>query len=136
VLPLRYTRWWQIAGALVLLLVFAATIAPALVQWPRINVRTLFAFDKWLHGLTFLILSLWFSGQYARRAYWRIGVGLLVFGGFIELCQRSLTYRTADPADMLANMIGIALGLLLATAGLGGWSLRLESWLAAHWRRD
>lgn len=135
-LPLRYTRRWQIAGAFVLLAVFAATLTPALGVWPRVNVRALFAFDKWLHGLTFLFLALWFSGQYARNAYWRIGLGLLIFGGFIELCQRFIAYRTADPADMVANITGIAIGLGLAVAGVGGWSLRVESWLIARRRRD
>ena len=131
-LPLRYSRRWRIAGFLVLLAVFAATVAPALGFWPRSTIRAIFAFDKWLHGLTFLFLTVWFTGQYARRAYWRVVIGLAVFGVFIEFCQRFLTYRSSDPADVAANLAGIAVGLLIAFAGLGGWSLKVEDWLAAR----
>lgn len=140
-LPLRYTVGWRVAGVLVLLAVFAATVTPALGLWPTVDIDTYFAIDKWLHALTFLFLSLWFAGQYAKRAYWRIGLGLIVFGGMIEMIQRSLTYRTGDFADLAANFVGIFVGLSVALAGLGGWSLRVESWLGAgpvgdHSRRD
>ncbi len=131
-LPLRYSRRWRIAGILVLLAVFAATVAPALGFWPRSTIRAIFAFDKWLHGLTFLFLTVWFTGQYARRAYWRVVIGLAMFGVFIEFCQRFLTYRSSDPADVAANLAGIAAGLLIAFAGLGGWSLKVEDWLTAR----
>lgn len=135
-LPLRYSRGWQAAGVLILVLVFVAAITPAFTPWPRMDVRSLIGADKWLHGLTFLFLAAWFSGQYARRSYWRIALGLLVFGGFIELCQRSVAYRTADSLDLLANVVGLSLGLLLAVAGIGGWSLRVETWLAGRRRVD
>ncbi len=131
-LPLRYSRGWRVAGILVLLAVFASTVVPALGLWPSSTIRMLFAFDKWLHGLTFLFLTVWFTGQYARRAYWRVVVGLAMFGLFIEFCQRFLAYRTSDPADVAANLAGITAGLIIALAGLGGWSLRVEAWLMAR----
>jgi len=120
---------WRIAGVLVLLAVFAATVTPALGLWPDVGIDTYFAIDKWLHALTFLFLTFWFTGQYARHAYWRIGLGLIVFGGAIEIIQRSLTYRTGDFADLAANFVGIFIGLGAALAGLGGWSQRVEAWL-------
>jgi hypothetical protein len=55
---------------------------------------------------------------------------MLAFGGFIELCQRMLSYRSAESLDLLADAVGIAMGLAIAAAGAGGWSLRLETWLA------
>ena len=131
-LPLRHSRRWQVAGALVLALVFAAAVVPALWSWPTVRQTAIFAFDKWLHGATFVVLSLWFSGQYARRSYWRIALGLLLFGIAIELVQRTLSYRTADLQDLYANVVGIVIGLGLATAGIGGWSLRIENWFDAR----
>ena len=131
-LPLRYSQRWRIAGVLVLVAVFGATVAPAFGLFSSSAVDRLFEFDKWLHGFTFLFLTVWFTGQYARRAYWRVIVGLTLFGVFIEFCQRFLTYRTSDPADVAANVAGIVLGLAIALAGLGGWSLRVESWLLAR----
>lgn len=130
-LPLRYRRAWQVTGAAVLLLVLAGTLLPAMGFWPDLGMRGIIALDKWQHAVTFLFLAVWFSGQYARRAYWRIGLGLLAFGGLIEMIQRSLTYRTADLADLLANVVGITVGLAIALVGMGGWSLRVEGWLAA-----
>jgi len=129
VLPLRYTRGWRIASLLVLLAVLGATLTPAMGLFGRVRFDALFEFDKWLHGVTFCLLALWFTGLYARRAYWLIALGLLAFGGAIELVQRSLTYRSGDFADLTANAVGILLGLGFALAGLGGWSLRVESWL-------
>ena len=124
-LPLHYARRWQVAGILVLIGVLVAALSPALPDLPQAEVLT----DKWLHGFTFAILTVWFSGQYARRAYWRLAIGMLAFGGLIEVCQRMLVYRSAEALDLLADTIGIAAGLVIALAGAGGWSLRFENWL-------
>lgn len=131
-LPLRYARRWQIAGIAILSFIFAATLMPAMWIWPDSRqFLSLFAnADKWLHALTFVFLSVWFSGQYRPRSYWRIGVGLISFGVFIELCQRVVDYRTAEWLDIVADTLGTVVGLLIAMAGLGGWSLRLELWYA------
>lgn len=133
-LPLRHAHVWRTADVILLLLVLVFALTPAAwflddaartISWMR-NV------DKWLHGLTFLALTLWYAGQYRPRSYWRIAIGLLGFGLFIELCQRMLSYRTADWLDMGANTVGIVVGLLVAMAGLGGWCLRLENWHASR----
>ena len=125
-LPLRYQRRWQLAGAFALLSVLAGTLIPAFWLWPDFSRVTLIDFDKWLHGFTFAFLAVWFSGQYSRNRYWGIGIGLFMFGIVIELCQRMVSYRTAEFMDLAADTVGIALGLIIALAGLGGWSLRLE----------
>jgi VanZ family protein len=127
-LPLRYARRWQVAGILVLIGVLAAALSPAIPDLQQSRILD----DKWLHGLTFAFLTLWFSGQYARRSYWRLALGMLAFGGLIEICQRMLTYRSAEAMDLVADTIGVAAGLTIALAGTGGWSLRLENWLHAR----
>lgn len=125
-LPLRYAGYWQAASLAGLVMVFVATLIPSSWLWPDDPGGRLHISDKWLHGLTFTFLTVWFSGQYARRAYWRIAVGLMAFGALIEICQYTIKYRSAEPLDLLANLTGLAAGLLLALAGTGGWSLRLE----------
>lgn len=127
-LPLRYTKSWQVAGILVLIGVLVAALSPAMPELQQAKLLT----DKSMHGLTFAFLTVWFSGQYARRSYWRLALGMLAFGGLIEVCQRMLTYRSAEAMDLVADTIGIAAGLLVALAGAGGWSLRLENWLHAR----
>ena len=131
-LPLRYSRRWHAASMMLLLLVLAATMMPAVWFWSDRHVfLTWFVdVDKWLHGITFVILALWFAGQYRPGSYWWIGIGLILFGFLIEGCQRLVTYRSADSFDILADTAGIVVGLSIAAAGFGGWSLRLEDWFA------
>lgn len=130
-LPLRYAPQWRIASILLLLAVLIATLAPAVWFWQdKIElVSWLSAFDKWAHVITFAILTVWFSGQYRPRSYWRIAVGLTVFGVLIEICQRLVGYRSAEFGDLVADGVGILVGLAIALSGVGGWSLRIESWI-------
>ena len=131
-LPLRYAERWRLASGALLLLVLVSMLMPVMWFWPdrREFVSWFIGVDKWLHAITFVVLALWFAGQYRRGSYWRIGVGLVFFGIFVEACQRLVTYRSADWFDVVANTLGIVAGLLVATAGVGGWSLRVEEWLA------
>ena len=133
-LPLRYVQGWRTVGVVLLLFVLAAAVAPAVWLWPdRVRIVSWFGgIDKWAHAVTFAVLAIWFSGQYRRSSYWRIAVGLLVFGMLIELCQRMISYRSAEWFDVAANTVGIAVGLAIAAIGVGGWSLRFESWLLAR----
>lgn len=131
-LPLRHTRRWQVASLTLLLLVLAATLMPAVWYWDD-RFKTLSWFegvDKWLHGVTFLVLSLWFTGLYRKSSYWKIGFGLLLFGLVIEACQRMVSYRSAEWLDVGADAAGIILGLVIGFAGIGGWCLRAEELIA------
>jgi VanZ family protein len=133
-LPLRHAARWQMASLVLLLIVLAATLMPAVWFWDeRFEALSWFeSIDKWFHGITFLALSIWFTGLYNKSAYWRIGLGLLAFGLVIEACQRMVTYRTADWMDVGADAAGIILGLVIGAAGIGGWCLRAEEFLAKH----
>ncbi len=135
-LPLRHHRRWQFAGAAILIGVFAGTLIPAVWLWPDESRITLFQFDKWLHGITFMFLAIWFSGQYARASYARIGLGLMLFGVIIELCQRMVSYRTAELMDLAADSLGIVVGLVIAIAGVGGWSRKFEARLLSSRQGD
>ena len=129
-LPLRHEKCWRVAGIGILFVFLAAAVTPTLWFWPDISQTRFPLLDKWLHILSFLFLSLWFSGQYKRSSYWRLVVGLTTFGVLIELCQRMISYRTAEWMDLLADLFGIGIGFIIAVAGAGGWSLRFEQWLA------
>ena len=128
-LPLRYPRRWQLASILLLFFTLTAALMPA-VWFFDDKVAALHWFentDKWLHGITFLVLSLWFTGLYAVRSFWRVATGLLAFGLVIEVLQRMISYRTADLIDLAADAAGIGIGLLAGVAGLAGWCLRVEN---------
>ncbi len=128
-LSLRYARRWQIAGIGLLAMVLAGALLPADWFWSEGPDSPFFVSDKWVHGVTFAALALWFSGQYARRSYWRLIMGLVAFGLLIEMTQRMVSYRTAEWMDLLADLLGLAVGMAIALAGAGGWCLRFEEWL-------
>ena len=126
-LPLRHAGLWRFLSVLLLLGVLASTLSPAF--WFDSKVKALSWFenaDKWLHGITFLFLSIWFAGLFARATYWRIALGLTLFGFLVEGCQILISFRTADWLDIAANTAGIIVGLAVAAAGLGGWCLWVE----------
>lgn len=130
-LPLRHARRWQLASLFILFLVLVATLMPAVWFWDDkgVAIRWFRDFDKWLHGITFLTLSLWFTGLYRKSSYWKVALGLLAFGLVIEASQRMVSYRTADWLDVGADAAGIIVGLLIGLAGIGGWCLRVEEYL-------
>jgi len=126
-LPLQYAGLWRVLSLVILLAVLAGTLSPAVWFDSRTEaLNWLENADKWLHGLTFLFLSIWFAGLWERRAYWRIAAGLMLFGFVVEGAQRLVGYRTADWLDIVANTAGIIVGLTVAIAGLGGWGLWVE----------
>jgi VanZ family protein len=131
-LPLRRVQSWRLANAGLLLLVLVMTLMPEDWFWPgqRPAHDWIENADKWLHGLTFAFLAVWFAGQYAAKAYWKIGIGLMVYGLLIEVCQWLVGYRMAESLDIAADTIGIVIGLALASAGLGGWAPGFEAWMA------
>lgn len=133
-LPLEYAGRWRAASLVLLLCVTAVMLMPAVWLWPDTGEISswLIAGDKWAHVAIFTVLSLWFAGQYPVRSYWRIAVGLLAFGLLIEVCQRASGQRMAEWLDVAGNAAGIAIGLLVSAAGVGGWSLRVERWLEAR----
>lgn len=128
-LSLRYARRWLIAGIGLLLLVLGLALVPEDWLWGNDAMPSMLLSDKLMHGITFMVLALWFSGQYAPHSYWRLVLGLAAFGLLIEAIQRMVAYRTADGMDLLADLIGVGIGMAIALAGAGGWCLRFEKWL-------
>jgi hypothetical protein len=128
-LELRYAGAWRAMSVLALLVILGATLVPSDWLWIDDPSFDFPVSDKWMHGITFTALSLWFSGQYARSSYWRIALGLLAFGILIEIAQRAVGYRSADLLDLAADLAGIVAGILIALTGAGGWTPKLEDWL-------
>ena len=136
-LPLRFARHWQIASAILLLVILAAAVLPAVWFLPdrMLLIRWLGGVDKWAHAAAFAFLTVWFAGLYPKRAYWRIALGMAVYGVLIELCQGLISYRSAEWPDLGADVVGIAVGLSIALLGAGSWCLWFEDWYAARSRR-
>ena len=106
----RYHHAWQ---ALFLLL-FAAISYLALSPAPPDGVST--GWDKANHALAFASLA--FSGRLAwTRRPWPLFIALLAYGGAIELLQMHIPNRDGDWHDLLADGVGISLGLAVAAVG-------------------
>lgn len=91
------------------------------------------ASDKVEHTVAYALLTLWFTGVYPRTSYARVGIGMLVLGICIEFAQGAMPFgRQADFRDVIANSLGVAVGLTLAWIGIGGWAQRIEAW-ARKW---
>lgn len=128
-LPLRHPTLWRTLSAAILVCILIGAVVPAFWFDTRFEVLSwLENADKWLHGITFAALAIWFAGLFSKSAYVRIAIGLTVFGVLIEGVQLLVSYRIADWIDIAANTAGILVGLTIAVAGLGGWGLLVEDW--------
>ena len=97
---------------------------------PDFGPSTPAGFDKLEHLAAYVLLALWFTGLVARRRYWAVAAGLLALGFLIEVLQWVMNLgRSAEALDMLANTLGVGVGITLALLATGGWAPRLESWL-------
>ncbi len=130
-LPLQHGAFWRSLSLALLIVVLAGALSPTIWFGNRADALSFFKHaDKWVHGITFFVLAVWFSGLVERRRYWLVGVGLIAFGALLEFFQLYVRYRTADQFDIAANTAGIIVGLAVAFAGLGGWGVRAEVWYA------
>ena len=102
----RLARWifW-----LLLALVIGLTLSPV-AYLPQ---QAFSLWDKAQHALAFAGLAGLGALAYPRRIG-LLAVGLLVFGGAIELAQAATGWRSGDWADWLADAVGLVAGLALA----------------------
>lgn len=105
---LRLAPLWYLAGGLLLVGVAISSLIPI----PDISLDV---GDKNAHFLTYAGLACWF-GLLVRRPFsllWVI-IGISAFGMLIELLQSMTTYRYGEWADVLANSIGVAVGIIFS----------------------
>jgi VanZ family protein len=69
--------------------------------------------DKAQHALAFTVLATLGLLAYPRQP-WRVAIGLLAFGGAIELAQAATGWRHGEWSDWLADAVGLAAGSALA----------------------
>ena len=85
----------------------SASPTPNLPGWDKVN-----------HLLAFLVLGT--VASFAHAPGWRrtmvTASGLLLYGAFIEIVQAQLPNRHGDWDDLVADVVGLLCGLLLAAA--------------------
>jgi len=76
--------------------------------------------DYLVHIAVFLPFLLFVKLAYPAPLSWMFLAGL-VFAGFCEGIQYLLLYRSFNVNDLLANMIGIVIGVILVVGPVWGW---------------
>ncbi|AZG15385.1 VanZ family protein [Cupriavidus pauculus] len=69
--------------------------------------------DKTNHMLAFGVLAALGVRSWPGRV-WPVIVWLVAYGGLIEILQSLTSYRDASWPDLLADSLGIAIGLMLS----------------------
>lgn len=118
----RRPRLWLALWALAIATVVALSLTPP----PPMAVPR--GFDKLEHLLGYALLAAGAVLLFARRgAQLRAAAGLVALGGVLEIAQAALTQaRTADPADAVANALGVALGFALSYTRAAAWLERFD----------
>src|SRR5262245_60259939 len=81
--------------------------------------------DKLEHVVAYLGLMAWFGGMFRRMRQLWVGIGLFALGGVLELLQGLTPTRTPDITDLMADSIGVLIGLALSMTLLKGWCQRI-----------
>lgn len=107
---LAHRRLWRALLLLLILTICWLALSPV----PPKTADT--GWDKANHALAFAVLAfvgVWAFASRPHQWLWLV-LALLAYGGGIEVAQSYLPPREADMADLLADAVGIALGLLVA----------------------
>ncbi len=117
-------RLWILA-----ILIFGGVIiAASLVPSPMVPDAGIS--DKVGHYLAYLTLALLGSGIAAPERLWLTMLRCFLFGAALEVTQALITdQRSAEWADLLANVSGILTAWIITGSGRAGWGLRTAAWL-------
>lgn len=110
----RYPWLWHGLGWLLV----AALTTLSLIHAPTQMAEIRFG-DKIGHISAYTLLMLWFAQLYQGRARIAYALGFISMGVGLEYLQGMTGYRSFDVFDMLANSLGVLLGLTLAQSKLG-----------------
>lgn len=127
---LRLRRFWFSVGVAIAVAVAVLCLAPGR-NIPDVNIS-----DKIQHFAAFAMLAFWFGSILVRRDLLWLAVALLTFGALIEVAQEMMRLgRSGEVRDLIADALGILLGLAVALTPLGHWARWFESLLLTGQRR-
>ncbi|WP_119154851.1 VanZ family protein [Caldimonas tepidiphila] len=102
-------RFWRCTLVLLLCVVTWLALAPGAPQVPG----SLLGWDKLHHLAAFAVLAV-VAGLGFPAASAPVLAGLLAFGALIEMLQSLTPNRHASWADLVADLLGIVLGVMIA----------------------
>lgn len=107
VIPREHTLFYKVIWWTALVSIYIAAILP---QEMAPNIGNLS--DKLHHLLAFLVLGILFQFAYVLR-FWYAFFLLTAFGMVIEVSQLFTVNRSGEIADVVADIVGIFIGLTL-----------------------
>jgi VanZ family protein len=110
-LHLRPWIGWMVGGIALAVLAWASLIPLDPGSLPSRH-------DKLAHLAAYGTLGAWFGLFLPSRRWLPAWMGLGLFGVGIEFAQGQTTYRSFDTHDILANWLGVSLGMVVLAAPL------------------
>ena len=75
-------------------------------------------FDKLMNMLVYYIFAVFgYRMLSSKRYYWLLCLGIVAYGGVLEVAQSQFPGRVMSAYDMLANTLGVVIGALVAKRG-------------------
>ena len=107
--PLRFRRFWELIGALLICFVIYESLTRNPITIPLEHG------DKYGHVLAYATLMFWFA-QLHREAEGRFacGIAFVAMGIGLEFLQGLTDYRTFEVRDMIADAYGVVIGWIVA----------------------
>jgi len=109
---LHFAKTWQAMGWAMVAVVAWLSLTPQPPQPPEF-----LAWDKAQHFIAYGGLMAWYGMSFAR--HWRWPAFLVGLGVGLECLQGLGGVRSFDPFDMLANTLGVMIGLALVNTPAG-----------------
>ncbi len=112
----RIKNWLQVNALFIALVISVIIVLLSLIKTNQLPIASVGVSDKALHSFAYLVLTwswlLVFRKNTSFKTKLVLFAVLLFFGIILELIQGEIThYRTADWKDVVANAIGILLGI-------------------------
>lgn len=114
-MPALRTLWWSL-GIILLAAITALSLLP--IRGPDMDLPNS---DKLNHVFAYVVLMLYFGQLVGGGIRRRLGVvaALIGYGALIEGLQSVMPPRSAEWADLAADVVGIGIGWLLLRSALG-----------------
>lgn len=110
--PLRWFALWRGLGWALVITVVILSLTPSVPGGASLG-------DHFGHTLAYAVLAFWFGILYPRTTATLFAVGFALMGLVLEVLQDFSAFRTFQWLDLVANLLGVSLGWILARTALG-----------------
>jgi VanZ family protein len=110
---LKYKNLWRSIAYLIIIVIIVLSLIP-----DPDKLTPFSASDKLMHTLAYAVSMLWFGLCFKREKLPTIGAGLIFLGIALEIIQGQTGYRSMSIYDIIANCVGVFIGLGLSFSPL------------------